>query len=70
MMTTDWSVVIILLVIALGGWIIYDGEVIGGAAIILIGCGLFIPLYINAKLMLSTLYVDEEGITAVAFGHA
>ena len=70
MLTTDWTVVIIVLVIALGGWIIYGGEMTGGALVILIGCGLFVPLYINAKLMLSTLSVDESGITAIAFGRS
>jgi len=69
MLTTDWTVVIIVLVIALGCWIIYGGEVISGVLVILIGCGLFVPLYINAKLMMSTLRVDDEGITATAFGH-
>jgi hypothetical protein len=34
MLTTDWSVVIIVLVIALGSWIIYGGEIIGGALVI------------------------------------
>jgi hypothetical protein len=69
MMPIDLSVVIIVLVISLGSWIIYHGDVIGGAAVILIGCGLFVPLYINAKLVFLTLCVDEEGVTATAFGH-
>ena len=68
MLTTDWTVVIIVLVIALGCWITYGGEVTSGVLVILIGCGLFVPLYINAKLMMSTLRVDDEGITATAFG--
>jgi hypothetical protein len=68
MLATDWTVVIIVLVIALGAWIICGGEVTGGVLVILIGCGLFVPLYINAKLMISTLCVDDEGITATAFG--
>ncbi len=68
MMATEWAVVVIVLVIALGGWIIYGGELTGGILVIVVGCGLFVPLYINAKLMLSTLCVDDEGITATAFG--
>ncbi len=68
MLTTDWGVVIIVLVIALGTWIIYTGEVTGGVLVISIGCGLFVPLYINAKLTLSPLCVDDEGITVTTFG--
>jgi hypothetical protein len=68
MLATEWAVVIIVLVIVLGVWIIYGGELTGGFLVILVGCGLFVPLYLNAKLMLSTLCVDDEGITATAFG--
>jgi hypothetical protein len=67
-LTTDWGVVIIVLVIALGSWIIHTGEVTGGVLLILIGCGLFVPLYINAKLTLSPLCVDDDGITVTTFG--
>jgi hypothetical protein len=70
MLTTDWAMVIIVLIIALGAWIIYHGKMIGGAAVILIGCGLLVPLYVNAKLMFSTLTVDDNGVTAIAFGRS
>jgi hypothetical protein len=60
MLTTDWSVVIIVLIIAFGTWIIYTGDVTGGVLFISIGCGLFVPLYINAKLTLSPLCVDDD----------
>ena len=65
MLTTDWSVVIIVLVIALGSWIIYGGEIIGGALVIS-GCGLFVPLYLNAKLARPTFRVDDIALTAIA----
>ena len=65
---TDWGAVIIVLVIALGFWIIYGGEVTSGVLVILIGCGLFVPLYLNAKLTLSPLCMDDDGITVTTFG--
>jgi hypothetical protein len=68
MLTTDWGVVIIVLVIVLGGWVISSGEVTGGVLVILIGCGLFVPLYFNAKLTLSPLCVNDDGITVTTFG--
>ncbi len=67
-LTTDWGAVIIALVVALGCWIIYGGEVTSGVLVILTGCGLFVPLYINAKLTLSPLCVDDDGITVTTFG--
>ena len=37
MLTTDWSVVLIVLIIAFGTWIIYTGDVTGGVLFISIG---------------------------------
>jgi hypothetical protein len=68
MIITDWGVVVIALVIALGSWVIVSDEVTGGVLVILIGCGLFVPLYLNAKLTLSPLCVDDDGITVTTFG--
>jgi hypothetical protein len=68
-MTTDWTVVVIVLVFILGGCIIYGGDSAGGILVILAGCALFVPLYLNAKLVQSALCVDDEAITAIAFGH-
>lgn len=68
MLSTDWGVVVIALVIGLGSWVTYSGEMIGGVLVILIGCGLFVPLYLNAKLMVSPLRVDDDGITVTTFG--
>lgn len=70
MLSVDWGVVVIALVIALGSWVIHSGETTGGVLVILIGCGFFVPLYLNAKLMLSTLHLDDNGITAIAFGRS
>jgi hypothetical protein len=68
MLAIDWTVVIIILVIVLGSWIIFRGETVGGVLVIVAGCSMFVPLYINAKLTLSALCVDAQGITAIAFG--
>ena len=64
----DFTIVILLGVVALGMNAVEEGEVRAGILLILVTCILLVPLYVNARLLASRIGVDSDAITWSAFG--
>lgn len=65
-MTIDWALVILAGVTIFAVFVAKSGQVIDGVTVAAFNYGLLLPLYVLARLGVSTICVDENAISSVA----